>query len=119
MKMKINVINKKKIIYLSSILFPILITQLGLFSMNFFDTTMSGKVHPNDLAGVAIGSSLWVPVYTGLSGILLSVTPIVAQLVGAKKTKDVPFMVVQGLYVSIFISVLILILGFLYWIPSY
>ncbi|HZH59070.1 MAG TPA: MATE family efflux transporter [Metabacillus sp.] len=111
--MKTNVFSKKKIMYLSSILFPILITQLGLFSMNFFDTTMSGKVSPNDLAGVAIGSSLWVPVYTGLSGILLSVTPIVAQLVGAKKTKDVPFMVVQGLYVSIAISIVILILGFL------
>jgi len=111
--MKSNVFSKKRIMYLSSILFPILITQLGLFSMNFFDTTMSGKVSPNDLAGVAIGSSLWVPVYTGLSGILLSVTPIVAQLVGAKKTKDVPFMVVQGLYVSIAISIIILILGFL------
>ncbi|PMC39206.1 MATE family efflux transporter [Bacillus sp. UMB0899] len=110
--MKINFLNKKKIMYLSSILFPILITQLGLFSMNFFDTTMSGKVHPNDLAGVAIGSSLWVPVYTGLSGILLSITPIVAQLVGAKNTKNVPYMVVQGLYVSIFISVIILVSGF-------
>lgn len=111
--MTINFFSKKKIMYLSSILFPILITQMGLFSMNFLDTTMSGKVSPSDLAGVAIGSSLWVPVYTGLSGILLSVTPIVAQLVGAKKNKDVPYMVIQGLYVSIFISIIILVLGFL------
>lgn len=110
--MKNNFFNRKKILYLLGILFPILITQLGLFSMSFLDTTMSGKVHPNDLAGVAIGSSLWVPVYTGLSGILLSVTPIVAQLVGAKKTKDVPYMVVQGLYVSIFISIIIFVIGF-------
>lgn len=103
---------REKLVYFSSILFPILVTQLGLFAMNFFDTTMSGKVHPNDLAGVAIGSSLWVPVYTGLSGILLSVTPIVAQLVGAKKAKDVPYMVVQGLYVSIVVSLIIILLGF-------
>jgi MATE family multidrug resistance protein len=39
----------------SLILLPILITQLSLYSMNFFDTTMSGKVSPGDLAGVASG----------------------------------------------------------------
>jgi len=109
--MKNNSLKREKLNYFSSILFPILVTQLGLYAMNFFDTTMSGKVHPNDLAGVAIGSSLWVPVYTGLSGILLSITPIVAQLVGAKKTKDVPYMVVQGIYVSIVISIIVTILG--------
>ncbi|TXC93148.1 MATE family efflux transporter [Metabacillus litoralis] len=110
--MKEAVSKRDKLFQFSSILFPILVTQLGLFSMSFFDTTMSGKVHRDDLAGVAIGSSLWIPVYTGLSGILLSVTPIVAHLIGAKKKKEVPFMVVQGLYVSLFISILIFLLGF-------
>ncbi|WP_273124802.1 MATE family efflux transporter [Bacillus weihaiensis] len=109
--MKESVTKREKIIYFSSILFPILVTQLGLFSMNFFDTTMSGRIHRDDLAGVAIGSSLWVPVYTGLSGILLSITPIVAQLIGARKNKDVPYMVIQGLYVSIVISLIIVLIG--------
>ncbi|MED3949764.1 MATE family efflux transporter, partial [Priestia aryabhattai] len=81
------------------ILFPILVTQFGMFSMTFFDTMMSGRVSADDLAGVAIGSSLWVPVFTGLSGILMSITPIVAQLVGANQKKKVPFSVIQGLYV--------------------
>ncbi len=39
------------------ILFPILVTQFGMFSMTFFDTMMSGRVSADDLAGVAIGSS--------------------------------------------------------------
>ncbi|MBM7702022.1 MATE family efflux transporter [Metabacillus iocasae] len=93
------------------ILVPILITQLGMFSMNFFDTMMSSRVSANDLAGVAIGSSLWMPVFTGLSGILMGITPIVAQLIGANKKKDVPFSVVQGLYVAIFMSLIILVIG--------
>ena len=80
--------------------------------MTFFDTTMSGRVHPNDLAGVAIGSSIWVPINTGLSGILLGVTPIIAHLAGAKKIKDVPKMVVQALYLSVILSILIIIIGF-------
>lgn len=40
------------------ILIPILITQVSMYLMNFFDTVMSGRAGAIDLAGVAIGSSL-------------------------------------------------------------
>ena len=100
-----------KIKQLSIILFPILVTQLGMFAMNFFDTIMSGKYSPIDLAGVAIGSSLWVPIFTGLSGILLAVTPIVAQLIGGGKKKDVPHTVLQGVYAAIALSLIVMIAG--------
>jgi multidrug resistance protein, MATE family len=102
---------KQKLNQLFYILVPVLITQLGLFSMSFFDITMSGHYSPFDLAGVAIGSSIWVPVYTGLSGILLAVTPIVAHLVGAKKNSEVSFAVIQGLYVSILMALIVLAVG--------
>ncbi len=94
-----------------AILIPILITQLGMFSISFFDTMMSGRYSPNDLAGVAIGSSLWVPVFTGLSGILLAVTPIVAQLIGGNNRKDVPFSVVQGIYAAIVLAIVVISIG--------
>lgn len=101
----------EKIKQFSYILIPILITQLAMYAMNFFDTMMSGQYAKNDLAGVAIGSSLWVPVYTGLSGILLAVTPIVAQLVGAKKNKEVPFSVIQGIYAGVSLALFVLLIG--------
>ncbi|GIP32841.1 MATE family efflux transporter [Paenibacillus sp. J2TS4] len=93
------------------ILFPILVTQVAMYAMSFFDTVMSGNVSPEDLAGVAIGSSLWMPVFTGLTGILMAVTPTVAQLVGAGKRDRVPLTVMQGLYLSAAISVLLIVLG--------
>jgi MATE family multidrug resistance protein len=93
------------------IVIPILVTQLGLFSMNLFDVMMTGNVGPSDLAGVAIGAGLWVPIYTGLSGILLSITPIVAHVVGAKKTENVPFTLTQGMYVAFAMSLLVLAIG--------
>lgn len=102
---------KEKIRQLFVILLPILITQLALYAMNFFDTMMSGKFSKNDLAGVAIGSSLWVPIFTGLSGILLAVTPIVAQLVGAKKTKSVAFSVIQAIYLAIIMALFVILIG--------
>ncbi|KIL48846.1 multidrug transporter MatE [Jeotgalibacillus alimentarius] len=104
---------KQKLKQFSFILIPILVTQLGLFAMNFFDTIMSGQYSTADLAGVAIGSSLWMPVFTGLSGILLAVTPIVAQLVGAKEEKYVRNTVIQGVYLAVIMAVIILVIGFI------
>ncbi|MGG0657678.1 MATE family efflux transporter [Rummeliibacillus pycnus] len=89
------------------IVFPILITQIALYLMSFFDVLMSSKYSTADLAGVSIGSSIWMPIYTGLSGILLSITPIVAHLVGAKREKEATFSIQQGFYVAIALSLLI------------
>ncbi len=102
---------KEKVKLLIVILYPILITQVGLYSMNFVDTIMSGRAGANDLAGVAIGSSLWVPVFTGLSGILLAITPIVSHYIGAKQEERVSFSVLQGIYLSIVLSISILVVG--------
>lgn len=93
------------------ILLPILITQIALSAITFFDTNMSGKFGTNDLAGVAIGTSLWIPIQTGLSGILMGITPIVSHLIGSRRNKDVAHQVMQGMWLSLLVSVLVLILG--------
>lgn len=102
---------RQKLSTLLIVLLPILVTQLASYAMNFFDTVMSGNVSPEDLAGVAIGSSLWVPVSTGLTGILLAVTPTVAQLIGAEQKKLVPLSVMQALYLSAAISGVLILIG--------
>ncbi|KGP90355.1 multidrug transporter MatE [Pontibacillus chungwhensis BH030062] len=94
------------------ILGPILVTQLGMYAMNFFDTVMSGNAGAEDLAGVAIGSSLWVPVFTGINGIMLALSPIVAQLTGADQKQDVPSAVRQGVYLSTLLALFVLVIGF-------
>ncbi|MGI8317119.1 MATE family efflux transporter [Halobacillus mangrovi] len=96
---------REKIKLFSFILLPILITQIGMYAMNFFDTVMAGKAGPDQLAGVAIGSSVWVPVFTGLNGILMAISPIVAQLKGARREDDIPWSVKQGVYLAIILAV--------------
>lgn len=102
---------QQKMKQLLVVLLPLLGTQLAMFAMSFFDIFMSGHYHSVHLAGVAIGTSLWIPVQTGLSGILLAVTPIVAQLVGAGRKEPVPFKVMQAVYVSLAISAAVLLIG--------
>ena len=96
---------KEKWSLMLKIVFPILVTQVALYLITFFDILMSSRYGSEDLAGVAVGSSLWVPIYTGLAGILLAITPIVAQLVGAKKKNEVRLVVQQGLFLSLRLSV--------------
>ncbi|MFC4321182.1 MATE family efflux transporter [Litchfieldia salsa] len=102
---------KEKVKQIFILLIPILITQLGMFSMVFFNTIMSGKYNPSDLAGVAIGSSIWNPIFTGLSGILLAVSPIVAQYFGEKKEREVSSIVANGIYLALMIGVTVILLG--------
>jgi multidrug resistance protein, MATE family len=99
---------KEKITQLLHIFLPVFITQVGQYAMNFADVTMSGHASSSDLAGVAIGSSLWVPIFTGMSGILLALTPIVAQHFGAKRYEQIPHAVTQTMYLAIVIALVII-----------
>ncbi len=93
------------------ILIPILITQVSMYLMNFFDTVMSGRVGAVDLAGVAIGSSLWVPIFTGINGVIIALTPIIAHLSGAKETAGITRKVQQGILLSIALAIFVIIVG--------
>ena len=68
---------------------------------------MTGRYDTYHLAGVTIGSSFWVPVYTGLAGILMGLTPIIAQYIGARRKDEVKPSVQQGLYVSVALAAIV------------
>lgn len=93
------------------IFLPIFTTQIALSAMSFFDTNMSGKFSPADLAGVAIGTSLWLPVQTGLSGILIGITPVVSHLLGSKRNDKIGHSVVQALYLGLAVGFVVLAAG--------
>ncbi|AIQ63532.1 multidrug transporter MatE [Paenibacillus stellifer] len=101
----------QKIIQFLHIFFPIFVSQIALSAITFFDTNMSGRFGTADLAGVAIGTSLWVPVQTGLNGILIGLTPIVSQLLGKNRESDVAPKVMQGIWLSLAVSVIVLVGG--------
>lgn len=103
---------KQKITLFLTILWPIMVTQVSLFAMNIVDTMMSGRVSTDDLAGVAIGSSLWMPVFTGINGILLAVSPIIAQLAGSGQKKQIGDAVRQALYLSLALAMIVILCGF-------
>ncbi|UNK17080.1 MATE family efflux transporter [Paenibacillus sp. N3/727] len=104
---------RQKLKQFAVILLPILITQLSLSAITFFDTNMSGKFSSADLAGVAIATSIWIPVQTGLSGILMGITPIVSQFMGARREDKVAYQVIQALWLAVILALVVLGIGYL------
>ncbi len=64
---------------------PVMIGQVAVFSMNFVDTVMSGRLPNRDvaLAGLGIGGAVWSALLMFTLGLLMAVQPSVAQLDGA------------------------------------
>ena len=80
---------------------PIIIAQLANTAMGFVDTVMAGRVSPQDLAAVALGNSIWVPVFLLMTGILLATTPKVAQRFGAGTHTEIGPLVRQALWLAL------------------
>lgn len=85
---------------------PMVGTQFFIMAMGFVDTAMAGHYAATHLAGVALGGNVLWPVYMTLTGCTMSVTPIIAQLVGAKRTSESGAVLRQGLYVALGASIL-------------
>lgn len=80
---------------------PLIGAQLAQISINFVDTVMAGRLNANALAAVAIGTNALFFVTAVSLGLLLSVSPSVAQLFGAGKYKEIGTCVRQGLWLSV------------------
>lgn len=85
---------------------PVIATQLAQISMNFVDTVMAGQLSARDLAAVAVGGSLWMPIMIFNVGILMSVSPVVSQLFGAGRRGEIGWHVRQALWLSLRLGVL-------------
>ncbi|PWB33200.1 MATE family efflux transporter [Pseudomonas sp. SDI] len=89
---------------LLSLATPIIIAQLATTAMGFVDAVMAGRVGPRDLAAVALGNSIWVPVFLLMTGILLATTPKVAQRFGAGQSAEIGPLVRQALWLALVVG---------------
>ena len=78
--------------------------QIAQTSMGFVDTVMVGKVAPEDLAAVAMGTGLWHPLYLFGIGVLMATSTLVAHLHGAGKSEAIGPLMRQALWLSVLLS---------------
>jgi MATE family multidrug resistance protein len=100
--------------------FPIMLTQIAQASMGFVDTLVAGQYSTLDLAAVALGSSIWLPIYLAATGILMATTPLVAFASGSKKTHGVLSIFRQGIWVAITLGIIsVFILNSTTWVLDF
>ena len=95
------------------VLLPILVTQVSLIAPGFFNTVMAGHISKEDLAGIAVGASIFFPVFGAFMGLVSGLTPVIAQHYGARCSLEIRRVVQQSFYWSMLLSVLLLICGVL------
>lgn len=89
---------------IASLAWPILIGQLALIANGVIDTAMVSRFSAMDLAALALGVSIYISVFVGLSGVLQALLPTIGQLYGAKKLSAIGHEVKQGLWLAFFLS---------------
>ncbi|RLT98110.1 MATE family efflux transporter [Ketobacter sp.] len=80
---------------------PIIVAQFAQTANGFVDTVMAGRVGPDDLAAVAVGAAVWVPVFLFLVGVMQGLTPFVSQYRGRRDHSAIGVVVQQGLWLAL------------------
>lgn len=94
-------INFKEISTLWRLALPLMGAQIAQMGMGVVDAVMAGHYSSTDLAGVALGGSIFWPVMLLMMGLLQAVTPTVSQLHGAGRLPEVGEVIRQGLWLAI------------------
>ncbi len=72
--------------------------------MGLTDTLMAGRYSADDLAGVAIGTSVWIPMLLLFTGILMATIPLVAQAFGARDYDSIRHTLQQGCWLALLLG---------------
>jgi MATE family multidrug resistance protein len=106
----------RRIVHLAA---PLIVAQLSQVAMGFTDTVMAGRLAPGDLAAVAMGSSLWIPIYLFCVGLMMALAPTVAHLYGAGHVTLIAGVYRQSWWLSLVLGLTALVLthrvGLLLW----
>lgn len=89
---------------------PVFFAELSTAATAFVDTLMAGRAGTEDLAGVALSSSLWAGLAIFVMGLFMAINPIVAQYAGAKRFRRIQRFTQQSLLFSGLVIVLLLLI---------
>ncbi len=96
---------KKEVSALGKIGGPVVGTQLLGMGLNVTDTIMAGQLSAADLAGVAVGNALYLPIFMFGIGTLVAINPVVSHHLGGKRFDEIGKSARQMLWVVALIAV--------------
>jgi multidrug resistance protein, MATE family len=89
---------------LLAIAWPMLIAQVAQVGTGVVDTIMAGRYNSEDLAAIAIGYNIWLPIYLVFTGVMLGATVIIAQDFGAGRLQHIRNSLPQALWLALLLG---------------
>lgn len=87
---------------------PIFVAQVAVIGLGLIDTVMAGRLSATDLAGVALGSSIYASVFVGFMAALHALTPIAGHHFGARRFAQIGADLGQTLWLALFLTAIAL-----------
>ena len=87
---------------------PVFLGQIAQIAMSFVDTVVAGRAGAVDMAAVAVATSFWIPGTMFGQGLIMAITPLVAQSLGAGNRMESRHFLRQGLWLAAAISLLLM-----------
>jgi multidrug resistance protein, MATE family len=84
---------------------PVVLAELGWMGMGVVDTLMVGRLSPEAIGAVGIGSSLFMGVVIFAMGLLLGLDSLVSQAYGASRLETCHRWLLHGIVLSLIVSV--------------
>ncbi len=69
---------------LAALAWPVFVGQLAVMLFSTVDTLMLGRVGPQDLAALAVGSAAFITIFVGFMGVVLAIGPLAGHSFGAQ-----------------------------------
>jgi MATE family multidrug resistance protein len=86
---------------------PIIIAQLAQMGTGVVDTIMAGRYGAMDLAAIAIGYNIWLPLFLLTLGIMLATSVLVAQDFGAGRLQNIRDTLPQALWLALLLGLIV------------
>ncbi|WWP00118.1 MAG: MATE family efflux transporter [Candidatus Dasytiphilus stammeri] len=88
---------------------PVILAQIAQTARSIVNTIMAGSISTVDMAAVALGTSIWLPVIVFGYGLIMALTPVVAKLNGSGQCDRIPYYICQAYWLAIITSLLIML----------
>lgn len=82
---------------------PLFIANLAVVGNGTIDAVMAGRLSPEDMAGVAVASSIYITVYIGFMAVLQALSPIAGHHYGAQRWRAIGDDLQQALWLAGFL----------------
>ncbi|WP_458576057.1 MATE family efflux transporter [Aliamphritea spongicola] len=103
-----------------SLAIPLAVAHIAMVGMEVIDTIVAGQYSAQDLAGLAMGGSIWLILVLFMVGVLGAVLPRMARFYGADDGANVTGEVQQGMILAVVLGLIMTLLSWMIpgWLPG-